>query len=369
MGDSNKQSGIKDIAKALGVSIGTVDRALHGRPGVNPITRTRVLRMAKELDYHPNVAARNLKLKKKIVISVLLPEEIASFYDVLREGIREASRPFESTIELQFRSYPRLGEGDAALFEQALEQGANGIILAPGRPDALKTLIRRAARNRVPVVCVTTDAPGTERLATVSSDAYTSGSMVAELLSRCLPRGGEVLIVTGDLGTYDHAEKVRGFREMLERMSTGLRVAEVIEAHDDPETAYRLTAEWLARRPELSAVYVSTANSMPVVRALDERGALGQVTVMTTDLFPTLAPLIRSGKVLGTVYQRPRAQGRMAFQALYQFLVEGNCPQVRHRVPPHIILRSNLDLFLEILPGDFEEAVGPLEGAEGEREG
>jgi LacI family transcriptional regulator len=369
VGESHKPSGIKDIAKALGVSIGTVDRALHGRPGVNPITRTRVLRMAKELDYHPNVAARNLKLRKKIVISVLLPEEIASFYDVLREGIREAARPFESTIELQFRSYPRLGEGDAALFEQALEQGANGIILAPGRPDALKTLIRRAARNQVPVVCVTTDAPGTERLATVSSDAYTSGSMVAELLSRCLPRGGEVVIVTGDLGTYDHAEKVRGFREMLERMMSGLSVAEVIEAHDEPELAYRMTGESLARRPELSAVYVSTANSMPVVRALEERGVLGQVTVMTTDLFPTLVPLIRSGKVMGTVYQRPRAQGRMAFQALYQFLVEGNCPQVRHRVPPHIILRSNLDLFLEILPGDFEEAVGPLEGVEGDREG
>jgi hypothetical protein len=57
----------------------------------------------------------------------------------------------------------------------------------------------------------------------------------------------------------------------------------------------------------------------------------------------------------------------MAFQALYKFLVEGTCPQVRHRLPPHIILRSNLELFLEILPGDFGEVVSPLENPEAKR--
>jgi Bacterial regulatory proteins, lacI family len=38
-----------DIADALGISIGTVHRALHDRPGVNPITRTRVLQMSKSM--------------------------------------------------------------------------------------------------------------------------------------------------------------------------------------------------------------------------------------------------------------------------------------------------------------------------------
>jgi hypothetical protein len=44
----------------------------------------------------------------------------------------------------------------------------------------------------------------------------------------------------------------------------------------------------------------------------------------------------------------------MAFQSLYQFLVEGTCPPSRHRLPPHIILQSNLDLFLEMQPADLE---------------
>jgi LacI family transcriptional regulator len=167
--------------------------------------------------------------------------------------------------------------------------------------------------------------------------------------------------VTGDLSTFDHAEKLNGFRQSLQSMKSPLQLVSVAEAHDEPSEAYRLTRECLRLHPDLAAVYVSTANGPPVLQALKEAGLPHHPAVITTDLMPPLVPLIRSGEVLGTVYQRPRAQGRMAFQAIYQFLVEGICPPVRHRLPPHIVLRSNLDLFLEMLPGDLEEAVSALD--------
>src|SRR5919197_5573880 len=109
--------GIKDIARALGVSTGTVDRALHAKPGVNAMTRASVLRMAESLGYRPNLAARYLKSRRTMRISVHLPREIALFWDSLREGIREAAALFEPTLRVEFREYPRLGEGDVALFE------------------------------------------------------------------------------------------------------------------------------------------------------------------------------------------------------------------------------------------------------------
>jgi LacI family transcriptional regulator len=59
---------------------------------------------------------------------------------------------------------------------------------------------------------------------------------------------------------------------------------------------------------------------------------------------------IRAGRVAATVYQRPVNQGRLALQALYQFLLNGTRPADRLRVVPHIVMRSNLDLFLERLP-------------------
>ena len=42
-------AGIRDIAEALGVSIGTVDRALHNRPRISAKTRQKVLRHAAAL--------------------------------------------------------------------------------------------------------------------------------------------------------------------------------------------------------------------------------------------------------------------------------------------------------------------------------
>src|ERR1700761_6366143 len=86
-----RAAGIRDIAEALGTSIGTVDRALHGRSGVSARTKAKVLRMAEQLGYKPNIAARSLKLNRKIRIAAVLPREIAAFFDPLREGIRTAA--------------------------------------------------------------------------------------------------------------------------------------------------------------------------------------------------------------------------------------------------------------------------------------
>ena len=112
--------GIKDIARASGVSIGTVDRALHNKTGINAVTRTRVLSLAESMGYRPNLAARHLKSPKSFNIAVHLPREIALFWDSLRDGILEAAAPYEPVRHVGFGSYPRMGEGDVPLFESAL---------------------------------------------------------------------------------------------------------------------------------------------------------------------------------------------------------------------------------------------------------
>ena len=352
---SDKPAGIKEIARALDVSIGTVDRALHGRPGINPLTRTKVLKMAQTLGYRPNLAARFLKSRRQLQISVQLPSEIATFFDALCSGIRQAATPFEPAIHVEFRSYPSLGEGDAEVFNEALSSGAQGMIIAPGDPAVLKPLIRKAARRNVPVVCVSTDAPGTERLAAVTACPYTNGAIVGELLGRLKHGPGKVGVVTGSLSTEDHADKLRGFRTSLAAFGGGLQIACVLEAHDNERLAYSGTRGMLKDNPGLRALYVSTANALPALQAIEESGSSGRIAVITTDLFPALVPLIRSGRVLATIYQRPITQGRLAFQALHQFLIDGQCPVSKIRVAPHIVMNSNLDLFLERIAFDAEE--------------
>jgi len=351
----NTPVGIKEIAAALGTSIGTVDRALHSRPGINPITRSRVLQMAQAMGYKPNLAARYLKSQKQLRIAVHLPAEIAFFFDAVRQGIAQAAAPFEPSLRVDFAAYPRLGKGDVALFKQALSDGASGMIICPGVPAAMKPLIRKASRRNIPVVCVATDAPGTELLAAVSACPSTSGAVAGELLCRTVRSRGAFGLVTGSLQTGDHADNVEGFRSVVRSLDPSREIAAVIEMHDDPGTAYTRTVTLLRKRSDVCGIYVGTANSLPVLEAIEESGRGGQITVIATDLFPALVPLIRSGRVLATIDQRPQTQGRLALQALYQFLLDGKRPAAAIKVAPHIVMMSNLDLLAERLAADTEQ--------------
>ncbi|MGO9011999.1 MAG: LacI family DNA-binding transcriptional regulator [Bryobacteraceae bacterium] len=351
----NGPVGIKAIAAALGTSIGTVDRALHSRPGINPITRSRVLQMAQKMGYKPNLAARYLKSQRQLLIAVHLPAEIAFFFDAIRQGIAEAAGPFEPALRVDSKTYPRLGQGDAALFKRALGDGAGGIIICPGTPAAVRLLIRKAARSNVPVVCVATDAPGTERLAAVTACPFTCGAVAAELLCRTARSPGPFALVTGSLETEDHAEKVEGFRSTMKVLDPKREIAAVIETHDDAQAAYSQIGALLRRRSDICGVYVGTANSLPVLQAIENAGRGGRIAVITTDLFPTLVPFIRSGQILATIDQRPKTQGRLALQALYQFLLDGKYPAPSIKVAPHIVMMSNLGLLAERLSAESEQ--------------
>ncbi|HEY8233684.1 MAG: LacI family DNA-binding transcriptional regulator [Vicinamibacterales bacterium] len=343
--------GIRDIAESLGVSIGTVDRALHNRPGINRQTRTRILEQAKALGYRPNMAARFLSSQKQLRIGVNLPSEIASFFDLVREGILQAARSVEtSDVRVVHRSYPGLGEGEEEALADALGDDLHGLIMVPGQPVRLTPLLRKAADRRLPVVCVNTDAPQVEHLATVCVDSLTTGSLVGELMGRFVRTKGRVMVVTGQLSTIDHAQKVTGFRRALSAMWPELKIAAVVEAHDHEPEAYEKCRKLLATTPDIAGVYVTTANSMPVLRAVEEGGLDGNLTVIASDLFPALAPLIESGRVAATMYQRPVMQGQLALRALYSYLAEGVRPSPVTRLAPHVVMRSNLKLFMDPLP-------------------
>lgn len=342
-----KSAGIKEIAAAAGISIGTVDRALHNRPGVNPTTRSRVLKIAENLGYKPNLAARNLKLNRHLRIAVHLPRHIASFFDPLRGGIREAAQGLNSvTVDLDFRTYPHLGDGDLRLLEEDLDRGYDGILMTPGNPQRVEAIIRKYVERGTAVVCVASDAPRSNRLASVSVDAATSGSIAAELFGRVLQTEGTVATITGDLNTLDHAEKLRGFAAALATMAPHLTLVPAIESHERPKEAYQATVALLKRKPRPAGIYVNTAISIPVLQALEESGQSGRIRLITTDLFPELVPLIESGKILATLYQRPFTQGKLAFETLCRYLIEGGQTQAVTRLAPHIILRSNLPLFI-----------------------
>jgi|SRR5579863_2103340 len=337
-----------DIAKALGTSIGTVHRALHNNPGVSASTKAKVLETARNLGYRPNLAARFLSSKRTLRVSVHTLKGTTSFWDEVRAGIREeaASNPLEN-VELEFRTYPQLGVGEQDAFRSALRKKVDGIIVFPSNPQELQPMFQRAGRAGIPVVCVATDAPESGRQGIVAIDTLVSGSIAADLMGRFLVgREGAIAITVFDMAITEHAEKYAAFETTLRSLYPNLRVLPPIEDHGTEAEAYSKSRKLFEDCPNLAGVYVTTEASIPVLKAARDASLLPGLTFITTDLFPDLVPQIRSGAVAATIYQRPRAQGEMAFRMLHRFLVERGASSDQLALAPHLVMRGNLDFFL-----------------------
>src|SRR5216684_1579299 len=154
-----QRAGIHKIAELAGVSIGTVDRALHGRAGISAATRKKVLRIARKLEYRPNPAARILSVgRPNFRIGVCIPREIHFFYDQMRAGIfEEARRAHSLGVEIVYRPVRKLGERENEHVAALLSEGVSAIIVTPGDPRAVTASIQKAERLDVRVICITTD--------------------------------------------------------------------------------------------------------------------------------------------------------------------------------------------------------------------
>jgi LacI family transcriptional regulator len=339
---------LRDIAQSLGTSIGTVHRALHDNPGVSPATKARVLQVARNLGYRPNLAARYLSSKKTLRISVNTPQGTTAFWDEVRSGIRdEAESILLENVEVEFRTCPSLGEGEEEALESAIRDHVDGVIIFPSSPQTLRPAIRRASRANIPVVCVATDAPQSGRLGMIAIDTLASGSIAADLMGRFLyGKSGSVAVTVFNMDITEHAEKYTAFETTLQNFYPNLQTLKPVEDHDIDKEAYRKCRKLFDEHADLAGIYVTTEASIPVLKAAEDANLLNRLTIITTDLFPDLVPYIRSGAVIATIYQRPHAQGELALRMLHEFLAEGGRRSHQLALAPHLVMRGNLDFFL-----------------------
>src|SRR5215470_4721556 len=341
-----------DIADALGISTGTVHRALHNHPGVSAATRSRVLQVSKSLGYRPNLAARFLSQRKQFRISVNTLSGTATFWDEVRDGINEGARALGvENVDLDFRTYPLLGRAEEDAFAAAIKAENDGIIAFPSQPKNFRAWMKRVAKSKTPVVCVSTDAPDSGRIGVVSIDTMTSGSLAASLLGRFIGGKGKVAATLSALSINEHVEKFRAFEATVKTLHPGVQILEPIEDHDAESEAYDKSRRLFAAHPDLAGLYVTTEASIPVIEAARDAGVLDGLSLITTDLFPKIIDELRAGNVAAAIYQRPRTQGRLAFQMLYNFLADRRTPRSPQlTLVPHLVMRGNLDYFLACHP-------------------
>src|SRR3712207_4431611 len=79
--------GLKHVAARAGVSVKTASNVVNGYAHVTEATRTRVQQAIDELNYRPNLAARNLRQGRSDVIALALPEIDAPYFAELARSV------------------------------------------------------------------------------------------------------------------------------------------------------------------------------------------------------------------------------------------------------------------------------------------
>ncbi len=344
-----RRIGMSEIAKIAKVSIGTVGRALNGRGRINEATRQHVLQIARDLGYKPNLAARALSVGQGFRIGVCIPKELHFYYDQVRAGIFDEARRYEHLgLDVFYRPVNRLASGEVEKVRELLGENIKALILTPGAPKKLTPLINEAQQKGIQVVCVNTDAPGSNRASVVSTDPELAGRVAGELMGRLVPPKSQVGIVTGMLHTDIHYKTVRGFSELLPRVCPGAEVAEVLEGHEDEDETFAKCMRLLRQSPKLAGIYVNTVNCLPVCRALTSTGRSGKVKLITTDLFREMVPYFEEGTIVASIHQRPYFQGQAAVRLVMDHLISSRAIPPTFYLNPNVVLRSNVAGFREI---------------------
>jgi LacI family transcriptional regulator len=84
---------LKDLAQDLNLSVVTISKVLRNRTDISPETRKRVLKRMKELNYHPNLAARSLITGRTWTVGLVVPDLLHPFFAQIAKEISAAMRP------------------------------------------------------------------------------------------------------------------------------------------------------------------------------------------------------------------------------------------------------------------------------------
>jgi len=347
----HKHLGVRGLAQLAKVSLGTIDRALNDRSGISEKTRERILNLARQHGYAPNLSARALSFSRSSIrVGLCIPQEIRYFYDQIYAGfISEADRYRHVGMDVIYRPVKKLTSPTKQIIQGLLDSKIDALVITPGNAKNMAPIIETAERDyNVRVICIATDDSPTHRSTSISVDPQVNGSVAAELMAKIVPPGAHVAIMTGTLATEEHKKKVESFTHTFPVECRGGKVVSVIQGHEEEKEILDKTLQLLRKETDLAGIYISTANSIPVCQAVERAGLAGRIRIIATDLFPELTPFFQNGTLTASIYQNPYRQGQVAVQLIVDHLLHDAPFPYAFYLNPVIALRSNLCMFREM---------------------
>ncbi len=254
---------INDVAKAAGVSISTVSRAVNSHERrMSDETQRRVLAAVRELNYVPNRLASGLKRNRSLTLGVIVPNILNPFFTTVVRSVQDFVTPrgYEVLICNTDDDPDREGHALKAL----LSRQVDGLIVAKCAED--DSVYRRLVTERFPLVLVDRQIPG------LSSDVVDVDNFAAaeRVVERLLVLGHRRIgIITP---TLDHIGsrvfRIEGCRRAMTAHGLDLTSGLLVEVDFHKDSGAKATAKLLSRRFPPTALFV--LNTFLAMGALEE---------------------------------------------------------------------------------------------------
>lgn len=146
---------MKDISVVCGVSIATVSKALNNHKDIGEETKEYVKRVAKEMGYFPNLAAKTLKTNRTYSLGVLFVDDASS--GLTHDYFAHVLDSFKSTAEekgydITFINSCRTRPGRMSYLEHSRYRGFDGVVIAC--VDFYDPEVEDLVRSDIPVVTI-----------------------------------------------------------------------------------------------------------------------------------------------------------------------------------------------------------------------
>lgn len=393
---------VKAIAEVAGVGLATVDRVLHGRPGVRAQTAARIWRAIAALDDPCAARTRNpgrshddneLHLDGPLADLATRPPGVHLRFDlIVHAGPTYAESVIGAALRagqalrgagIIIRTHPLIGTDPARLgtrirrlalaapegeaeHESAPPCGqdppsgrlgaprpSHGLVVFAPEDPAIHAAIDAVSALGVPVVCIGSDLPASDRLGYVGIDQAAAGRTAAHLLHRILGLrdGGAVVITTGDRFRAQ-ADRELGFRSYLRERCPDLILAEVRGIQSEPSLATRRVREALDGAPRPLGIYATSGGNPGIAAALESLGARrgsrmnpadpARILFIGHGLDPATRTLLVEDRIDAIIHDDIEHTLKDAFLQLRHARQGAADPALFRPRPPVIMLRENL---------------------------
>ena len=343
--ESIARASLQDVARAAGVSLATVDRVLHGRPGVRARTVERVNAAVHQLGYRPDPAAARLaRSSRTLRLAVVLPSGTNTFVSMLQQQV-QAMAPWlsEQRAVAVVQTVDVFSPQALADHLHSLDEGFDAVlVMALDHPQVRAAIDDLVARG-TEVITLVSDVPNSRRAHFVGIDNVAAGRTAGTMLGRFVGRRpGRIGIVLGSRALRDHAERLFGFEQVIAAEHPQLQLLTPIEGHDLSERTELLVADLLKREPWLAGLYSIGAGNRGIQAALAASGRAEHVVWICHELTPHARRALLDGVADAVINQDAGHEVRSACRlALARLSGERVLPD-QERIRIDIFLKDNL---------------------------